>query len=93
MACGRPVLVSDIPGNREWVKQDVNGWLFPPGDEQALASKIIEAVRQRERLPQMGVSARRLAEQKADWQRNFKSLLNAYQVAIEYNARNRSKKL
>ncbi len=32
MACGCPVLVSDIPGNREWVQQGVNGWLFPDGD-------------------------------------------------------------
>ncbi len=44
MACGLPVLVSDIPGNREWVIPGENGWLFKDGDSSALASAILEAV-------------------------------------------------
>ncbi len=40
MACETPVLVSDIPGNREWVTSGENGWLFPVGDPEALAGRI-----------------------------------------------------
>ena len=34
MSCGIPALVSDIPGNREWVVPGRNGWLFPTGDDK-----------------------------------------------------------
>jgi len=82
MACGRPVLVSDIPGNREWVTPGENGWLFPEGDADALAQAILKAVEERERLPEMGRAARRLAEQRADWKKNFPQLFDAYQLAL-----------
>ena len=41
LACGLPALVSDIPANKEWVQEDRNGWLFPDGDADALAEKIL----------------------------------------------------
>lgn len=81
LACGRPVLVSDIPGNREWIEPGVQGWLFPDGDAESLAQAILQAVEQREQLPEMGRRARQLAEQRADWKQNFQHLLHAYQLA------------
>jgi glycosyltransferase involved in cell wall biosynthesis len=81
MACGRPVLVSDIPGNREWVQPGVNGWLFQDGDVSALTQAILEAVDQRQNLPEMGCASREIAEQRADWERNFLELLKAYELA------------
>lgn len=83
MACGRPALVSDIPGNREWVQPGVNGWLFPDGDEKALAAAIMNAVDQRGQLPEMSRAAREIAEQRADWERNFPALLKAYGLALD----------
>ena len=81
MACGCPVLVSDIPGNREWVQPGENGWLFPDGDVQALGQAIIQAVEQRSRLPEMGRAARKTAEQRADWKVNFPQLERALEIA------------
>lgn len=81
MACGCPVLVSDIPGNREWVTPGENGWLFPVDDANALAQAILQAIEQRERLPEMGQTARRLVEQRADWSQNFPRLFDAYRIA------------
>ena len=82
MACGIPVLVSDIPGNREWVTPGENGWLFPEGDAEALAQAILEAIGQRQSLPEMGRAARRLVEGRADWKMNFPKLFDAYQLAL-----------
>jgi L-malate glycosyltransferase len=86
MACGIPVLVSDIPGNREWVSPDQEGgnigWLFPDGDADALAQSILRTVEQRERLPEMGRRARALAVQRADWDKNFPRLFEAYNIAL-----------
>jgi glycosyltransferase involved in cell wall biosynthesis len=81
MACGCPVLVSDIPGNREWVTPGVNGWLFPDGDTRAMAEAILTAVDQRTRLPKMGHAARKLVEERANWEKNFPELLRAYEIA------------
>jgi glycosyltransferase involved in cell wall biosynthesis len=83
MACGIPALVSDIPGNREWVQPGENGWLFPEGDVEALARAILEAIEGRQHLPEMGRAARRLVEQRADWKKNFPKLFDAYQLALE----------
>lgn len=84
MACARPVLVSDIPGNREWVEPGVNGWWFPEGDHQVLAQAIIHAYDSRERLQAMGQAGRRIAEQRADWRQNFSQLFNAYEIALKH---------
>jgi len=81
MACGRPALVSDIPGNREWVTPGENGWWFTDGDAQALTRGILQAVEQRQTLPAMGLRARQVAEERADWQKNFLELEKAYQIA------------
>jgi glycosyltransferase involved in cell wall biosynthesis len=85
MACGLPALVSDIPGNQEWITPGVQGWWFPDGDYHTMAERIVQAVEQRERLPEMGRAARLLAEQRADWERNFPELLRAYELAVSAN--------
>jgi glycosyltransferase involved in cell wall biosynthesis len=82
MACGCPALVSDIPGNREWVEPDVNGWLFPEGDAEALALAITHVVEARDQLGKIGRSARQIAEQRANWEINFPKLLDAYKLAV-----------
>jgi glycosyltransferase involved in cell wall biosynthesis len=82
LACGKPALVSDIPGNREWIIPGKQGWLFPDGDEAALAEGMLQAVRQRSKLKEMGAAARRLAEERADWKINFNKLLEAYEMAV-----------
>ena len=83
LASGLPALVSDIPGNREWIIEDLQGWLFPDGDADALARGILQAASQREGLNRMGEQARILAEARADWSKNFPKLLSAYQMALE----------
>jgi glycosyltransferase involved in cell wall biosynthesis len=43
-AMGRPVVATDHGGARETVLPDETGWLVPPGDPQALAGAIAEAL-------------------------------------------------
>jgi glycosyltransferase involved in cell wall biosynthesis len=40
MACGLPVVVSDIPGNRDLVPSGEYGFLVPPGDPEVLAERL-----------------------------------------------------
>ena len=82
LACGLPCLVSDIPGNREWIEDGVNGWLFRDGDVSDLAEKILYAIKNRDTFETIRKVARRTAEQKADWKKNFGKLLEAYQKTV-----------
>jgi glycosyltransferase involved in cell wall biosynthesis len=86
LACGTPALLSDIPGNREWLEPGVQGWYFKDGDPDSMAQAILQAAAQREHLPTLGKAARVLAEQRADWEQNFKMLFNAYQIACPEGA-------
>jgi glycosyltransferase involved in cell wall biosynthesis len=83
LACGLPALVSDIAGNREWLEGSPAGWLFPDGDEAAVASGILDAYRLRGKLQEVRSAARELAEQRADWNVNFQRLLDAYELALQ----------
>ena len=81
MASGLPAIVSDIPANREWVEPGVNGWWFRDGDAAALAESILTASRAGKGLKEMGKRSRETAEARADWERNFPTLLRAYEIA------------
>ena len=43
MAAGCTPIVTDLPANREWIENGVNGLLFPVGDDRALAEMIQKA--------------------------------------------------
>lgn len=83
-ASGLPVLLSDIPGNKDWVRDNADqevGWLFSEGDVTDLERGIRRAVRNREELSSLGQASRRLAEKEADWEQNFPKLFKAYRIA------------
>ncbi len=87
LACGCPALVSDIPGNCEWVEPGRHGWWFEMGNVADLERKLLQAVAERDRHPAMRKAARELAQQRADWSRNFEKLLQAYELAHAYAAK------
>jgi len=97
LGSGLPVLVTDIPSNREWITapegslESPQGWLFPDNDSQTLAKGILSALRQPERLAEMRRQARLRAEERADWQKNFQVLNQAYHFAAEYALRGKAR--
>jgi L-malate glycosyltransferase len=82
LASGLPCIVSDIPGNKEWIEDGVNGWLFRDGDVDDLAEKILHAIENKRSFKKIGEAARKTAEQKADWKKNFGKLLEAYDTIM-----------
>ena len=82
LASGLPCLVSDIPGNKEWISEGENGWLFHDGNVDDLAKKILQAIKNRRSFKKIGEAARKTAEHKADWKKNFGKLLEAYEKAL-----------
>jgi glycosyltransferase involved in cell wall biosynthesis len=75
MACGAFPVVADIAANREWIEDGENGFLFPPGDADALAEKVLQCLRR----PELRARARevnaRIIEQRARWSSNVEKLL------------------
>lgn len=67
MACGLPPIVTDIPGNREWIENGVNGFFFPPRNQKALAEKIIGLVENEPMRKRFGERCFRIIKQKATW--------------------------
>ncbi|MAF13870.1 MAG: hypothetical protein CMI53_03185 [Parcubacteria group bacterium] len=67
MACGKPVIASDLVGVRSVVTQDVNGLLVKPKDVEGLADKINYLLTDTDEALQFGKAGRRKVKAKYDW--------------------------
>lgn len=83
LASGLPVVVSDIPGNLEWIVDGENGWLFKDGDAANFSTKLLLAASQIEKLDEIKKRNRVVAENRANWEKNFQVLLEGYTLALE----------
>jgi glycosyltransferase involved in cell wall biosynthesis len=67
MAHRRPVIATRAGGLPDKVKPGVTGWLVPPGDAEALAAAIDEAVPYRDALVRMGEAGADLVRREFAW--------------------------
>jgi len=82
MACGLAPIVSDIPGNREWVTESDNGWLFPPTDIKHLADVMAQAAADLKESRCIGEKNIEIVRSRADWRRNNALLLEGYRMVV-----------
>lgn len=75
MAAGLLPVVSDIPGNREWVTHRRSGLLVPTGDPEALAAALLEAAAPGGGGESMADAARATAERRARFSDTVDELL------------------
>jgi glycosyltransferase involved in cell wall biosynthesis len=78
MACGLPVVVSDVPAILEWVSNGKNGFIVPGRDPAALARKIIELSKDSSLRRQFSRENLDIARKRADWERNLDILEDVY---------------
>jgi len=62
VACGRPVVTTDVPGCREVVSHGVNGFLVQPRDSHALAEALMNLISDSSLRERMGRLGRERAE-------------------------------
>jgi glycosyltransferase involved in cell wall biosynthesis len=80
LAVGLSIIVTDIPGNREWIHPGRNGWLARRDDPDAFADALRECLgRPPVDLATAQAMNRALVEEKADWGRNVSWLFSAYE--------------
>jgi glycosyltransferase involved in cell wall biosynthesis len=82
MATGLPAVVTDIPGNREWVEPGVTGLLFPVDDAPALGRAILQVAGDASLRQAMGARARTIVEERANWRENRAILDTLYRAAV-----------
>ena len=70
MASGLLPVVTDIPGNREWLQNGKNGFLFPPGNYQALADKVIWVINNFKETEKLRAENQKIIREKALWEKN-----------------------
>ncbi len=63
MACGLPVIASNVGGLPEAIEDGKSGWLVPPESPEALADAIVNAASDPARLCEFGRNARERAAQ------------------------------
>lgn len=64
MALSKPVIVSDNGGNPEVVKDNVTGFLVPPGSSELMAEKILQLLNHPKQAELMGKRGRKLVVDK-----------------------------
>jgi len=82
MACGKPVIVSDIPTNREWINNGINGFLAPVGDKETFTQHILTLSSDNELQKEMGNRNYIIANERADWRKNLKKLREIYESIL-----------
>jgi glycosyltransferase involved in cell wall biosynthesis len=75
MACGIPVIVSDMVGAKQLVEEGRNGFVVPVGRRDALADKMRWCILNREPLKVMSAAGRATAE-RVSWE-NYRDLFTA----------------
>jgi len=83
MACGLPVVVTDLEGNKECVREGVNGFLFSKGDFKALAEKIVYLLGDEDARRRFGVISRRYVEKEGSYEKEMRKMEKLYEELVE----------
>lgn len=86
MASGCACIVSDVGGNRFLVQNGVSGFLFPPGDREALRSHVRRLIEDPAKRRQLGAAARRRIEEVFSWEKvgeEYRRLFESFMICSE----------
>lgn len=78
MACGLPVIATQVGGNLELITHGQNGWLIPPDDPEAIRNAILMFLRDKELRSRIGHQAMVYVNQNYTIAENAKKLYQLY---------------
>jgi glycosyltransferase involved in cell wall biosynthesis len=83
MACSLPVLVTEIPSNKEWVIDGQNGFLVPPKNPGEVSKRVLTLLKKSNLSEEMGKRNLAIAKDKADWVKNVDKLEAIYRSLVD----------
>lgn len=84
MACGCFSVVTDIPANKQWLSEGINGYFVPVDNPDNLAAKLIDACNNYEMLLQKCLEFNaKIINEKGIWSNNMKIVEDKYLSLIE----------
>ncbi|RZL01052.1 MAG: glycosyltransferase [Rubrivivax sp.] len=81
MACGLPIIATDLPANRQWINER-GGWIVPVRDVDAVAQALLTAYDHPERVAQMGAHNRDLIEREASRRGQMDAMWRLYEKLL-----------
>ena len=82
LSMGLPVITTDVPGCRETIEDEVNGYLIKDKDEKALAEAIEKFIKNRDLIYSMGLKSRELAESKFDVNKVVEVIIDELELSV-----------
>jgi len=82
MACGRPIVTTDMPGCRDLVQSGKNGLLVSPKDTVGLAKSLAALVLNRSLCEKMGIEGRRIVEKEFSLKRVTQETMAVYEELL-----------
>jgi len=79
MACGLPVVATATTGSKEIIKDGVNGFLVPIGDNQTLARKILFLLNNPERAKEMGLMGKKIVKERFEQGKIIKKIIKFWE--------------
>ncbi|MBI5924645.1 MAG: glycosyltransferase [Aquabacterium sp.] len=81
MACGLPIIASDLPANRQWI-DDKGGWIVPVRDVDAVTQALVTAYDHPMQAAQMGLHNRARIERDASRRGQMDAMWRLYQKLL-----------
>jgi glycosyltransferase involved in cell wall biosynthesis len=85
MACGLPVIVSDIPANHEWIIDGWNGFIVPVRNPEKLANAIIQLIENPGLIQLFCERNVRIIHDRADQEKHMAHMADLYGLLLEKN--------
>jgi glycosyltransferase involved in cell wall biosynthesis len=82
MGCGDFPIVTDIPANREWIKNGVNGFLVPTDNPKQLSERIIQALSDKKLRTGAVDKNLQIVKQKGSYEHNMEAMEGLYRSLL-----------
>jgi glycosyltransferase involved in cell wall biosynthesis len=83
MACGSPIVATDLPSATEWIRDGETGLVIPPRDEDALVKAIERYLGDPDPRGKVGRQAEEDGRSRADHERNMARVEEIYYALVE----------
>jgi len=85
MATGKPIVATDVGGNREMLNDGLHGLLVPPGDYTAMATAIVSILRSPGDHVPLGSSALKKAKEAYSWDVILRQMESYYMGLLDHS--------